>query len=45
MGDIYGLGIGTLIANALVAFLLNASVVLLVSRFISWIVTTSLTHQ
>ena len=45
MGDIYGLGIGTLIANALVAFLLNASVVLLVSRLIPWIVTTSLTHR
>ena len=46
MGDIYGLGIGTLIANALVAFLLNASVVLLVSLFISQIVITlSLTHQ
>ncbi|KAJ5812709.1 hypothetical protein N7447_009732 [Penicillium robsamsonii] len=32
MGDIYGLGIGTLIANALVAFLLNASVVLLIGK-------------
>lgn len=30
MADIYGLGVMTLIANALVAFLLNASVVLLV---------------
>lgn len=30
MNDIYGLGIMTLVANALVAFLLNASVVLLV---------------
>lgn len=30
MNDIYGLGLGTLLANALVAFLLNASVVLLV---------------
>lgn len=30
MGDIYSLGISTLIANALVAFLLNVSVVLLV---------------
>jgi drug/metabolite transporter (DMT)-like permease len=32
MGDIYGLGIGTLVANALVAFLLNASVVLLIGK-------------
>lgn len=31
MADIYGLGMGTLIANAMVAFLLNVSVVLLVS--------------
>jgi len=31
MADIYGLGLGTLIANAMVAFLLNVSVVLLVS--------------
>ena len=30
MGDIYGLGIGTLVANAFVAFLLNVAVVLLV---------------
>lgn len=32
MGDIYGLGLGTLVANALVAFLLNASVVLLIGK-------------
>ncbi|KAK5806391.1 hypothetical protein VI817_000649 [Penicillium citrinum] len=32
MNDIYGLGIMTLIANALVAFLLNASVVLLIGK-------------
>ncbi|KAJ5629813.1 sugar phosphate/phosphate translocator [Penicillium herquei] len=32
MADIYGLGVGTLIANALVAFLLNASVVLLIGK-------------
>ncbi|KAJ5757489.1 uncharacterized protein N7511_006183 [Penicillium nucicola] len=32
MGDIYGIGIGTLVANALVAFLLNASVVLLIGK-------------
>lgn len=31
MGDINNLGIATLVANALVAFLLNVSVVLLVS--------------
>jgi len=31
MADIYGLGMGTLIANAMIAFLLNVSVVLLVS--------------
>lgn len=31
MGDIYGVGIFTLIANAFVAFLLNVSVVFLVS--------------
>lgn len=30
MGDIYGLGLSTLVANAIVAFLLNVSVVLLV---------------
>ncbi|KAJ6006038.1 sugar phosphate/phosphate translocator [Penicillium sp. IBT 35674x] len=32
MADIYGLGVMTLIANALVAFLLNASVVLLIGK-------------
>ncbi|KAJ5107227.1 sugar phosphate/phosphate translocator [Penicillium angulare] len=32
MADIYGLGLGTLVANALVAFLLNASVVLLIGK-------------
>ncbi|KAJ5811946.1 hypothetical protein N7474_008247 [Penicillium riverlandense] len=32
MNDIYGLGLGTLVANALVAFLLNASVVLLIGK-------------
>lgn len=32
MGDIYSVGIFTLIANAFVAFLLNVSVVFLVSR-------------
>ncbi|CAL5873599.1 uncharacterized protein PFLUO_LOCUS7880 [Penicillium psychrofluorescens] len=32
MNDIYGLGLGTLLANALVAFLLNASVVLLIGK-------------
>lgn len=35
MGDIYSLGIMTLIVNALVAFLLNVSVVLLVGLFSS----------
>ena len=33
MNDIYSLGVVTLIANALVAFLLNVSVVLLVCHF------------
>ncbi|KAJ5279616.1 sugar phosphate/phosphate translocator [Penicillium angulare] len=32
MADIYGLGVGTLLVNALVAFLLNASVVLLIGK-------------
>lgn len=32
MGDIYSLGIMTLIANAMVAFMLNASVVLLIGK-------------
>lgn len=32
MGDIYGVGIFTLLANAFVAFLLNVSVVFLVRR-------------
>ncbi|OJJ83255.1 uncharacterized protein ASPGLDRAFT_152043 [Aspergillus glaucus CBS 516.65] len=32
MADIYGLGMGTLIANAMVAFLLNVSVVLLIGK-------------
>lgn len=35
MGDIYGLGVMTLIANAAVAFLLNVSVVLLVRSSLS----------
>lgn len=34
MNDIYTLGVMTLIANALVAFLLNVSVVLLVSHML-----------
>ena len=42
MGDIYGLGIMTLIANALVAFMLNASVVLLVRPKI---ITQSIKHK
>lgn len=30
LNDIYGLGLGTLVANALIAFMLNVAVVLLV---------------
>lgn len=35
MNDIYSLGLATLVANAMVAFLLNVSVVLLVSHAVA----------
>ncbi|KAH6983564.1 triose-phosphate transporter family-domain-containing protein [Ilyonectria sp. MPI-CAGE-AT-0026] len=41
MGDIYGLGISTLVANAIVAFLLNVSVVLLIGQTSAVVLTMS----
>ncbi|KAH7165203.1 triose-phosphate transporter family-domain-containing protein [Dactylonectria macrodidyma] len=41
MGDIYSVGIGTLIANAIIAFLLNVSVVLLIGQTSAVVLTMS----